>query len=177
MSIASFARSVESFLSSKASQPQSLNNLAEAVPASNRTDIPQVGPIHDQPTQGVSRSKHMVGRIDDVVALKTEDHIENMEYGAMEVDRAGTILRYNDAEAEISGRNPEDSIGLNFFTEIAPCTRKPEFLGRFMDGVKNGNLDCSFEFLFDTKMKPTRVWISMKKSPWGDTYWIFCKRM
>ena len=64
-----------------------------------------------------------------------------------------------------------------FFDEIAPCTKRPEFYGRFRDGVEQGDLNTLFEYEFDYKMNPTKVKVHMKKSLTGDSYWILVKRI
>jgi len=56
----------------------------------------------------------------------TQSDMDALSFGAVEVDRDGKILRYNKAEGEITGRNPKDTIGKNFFKEVAPCTDSSE---------------------------------------------------
>jgi tyrosine ammonia-lyase len=89
---------------------------------------------------------------------------DRMQFGIIELDRQGTIIAYNMGEARITGRNPEDMIGKNFFSDIAPCTQTPEFLGRFKAGVAKGNLSARFDYLFDFKMDPIVVRVTMVTS-------------
>ncbi len=93
------------------------------------------------------------------------------------LDKNGRILRYNAAEGDITGRDPKEAIGKNFFKDVAPCTNSPEFFGRFEDGVRKGNLNTMFEYTFDYKMRPTKVKIQMKQDPKRESYWIFVKRI
>ncbi|MFW5825020.1 MAG: photoactive yellow protein [Marinobacter sp.] len=107
-----------------------------------------------------------------------DKQIENLAFGAINLDAQGKILKYNKAEGEITGRNPSEVIGKNFFTEVAPCTNSPEFYGKFKDGVRSGNLSTMFEYTFDYKMKPTKVKVHMKKALGDeDSYWVFVKRV
>ncbi len=115
--------------------------------------------------------------IANILSDMDEKQIDDLAFGAIELDREGKILRYNSAESELTGRKPEDVIGKNFFDEIAPCTKRPEFYGRFRDGVEQGDLNTLFEYEFDYKMNPTKVKVHMKKSLTGDSYWIFVKRI
>ncbi len=115
--------------------------------------------------------------IENELAALNDKEIDTLAFGAIQVDRAGKILSYNSTESEITGRKPEDVIGKNFFGEIAPCTRTKEFQGRFVEGVKKGELSTMFEYTFDYKMNPTRVKVHMKKALVGDTYWILVKRV
>lgn len=115
--------------------------------------------------------------IQNILAEMDEKEIDELAFGAIQLDKKGNILFYNVAEGEITGRKPEDVIGKNFFEEIAPCTKSPEFYGRFKEGVEKDRLSALFEYTFDYKMKPTKVKVHMKKALIGDTYWIFVKRI
>lgn len=112
------------------------------------------------------------------LAKMNDSQIENLAFGAINLDAQGKILKYNKAEGEITGRNPQDVIGKNFFREVAPCTNSAEFYGKFKKGVDSGNLSTMFEYTFDYKMKPTKVKVHMKKALGDeDTFWIFVKRV
>lgn len=116
--------------------------------------------------------------LENVLSKMDDTQIDGLAFGAIQLDEKGTIKRYNAAEGDITGRKPEDVIGKNFFTEVAPCTNRPEFKGKFEEGVKNGDLNTLFEYIFDYKMKPTKVKVHMKQSMTGDgTFWIFVKRI
>ena len=103
--------------------------------------------------------------------------IDQLAFGAIQLDANGNIVQYNAMEAEITGRDPTAVIGKNFFTSVAPCTNTPIFKGEFDKGVKNGNLNKMFEYTFDYNMKPTKVKVHMKKAVAGATFWIFVKRV
>lgn len=115
--------------------------------------------------------------IDNVLARLTAQEIDQLAFGAVQLDAKGTVLQYNAAEAGITGRKREDVIGRNFFREVAPCTDSPAFKGAFDAGVRNGDLNTMFEYVFDYRMAPTKVKIHMKKALVGDSYWIFVKRL
>ncbi|MGI1679873.1 MAG: photoactive yellow protein [Cellvibrionaceae bacterium] len=115
--------------------------------------------------------------IENVLAKMSSSELDDVAFGAIELDGKGVVLKYNMTESEITGRKPEDVIGKNFFRDVAPCTCRPEFKGRFEDGVKNDNLNVLFEYVFDYKMNPTKVKVHMKKSITDDTYWVFVKRL
>jgi photoactive yellow protein len=115
--------------------------------------------------------------IDDVMSRLDRSEIANLPYGGVELDRNGTILFYNQAEAEICNRDSRGMAGKNFFREVAPCTNRPEFRGRFDEIVAGAKSMAMFDYTFDYNMKPTRVSIQMKKSIQGDSIWIFVKRV
>lgn len=115
--------------------------------------------------------------IENVLSKMGDGQLDDLAFGAVQLDSDGKILSYNAAESEITGRNAEDVIGKNFFTEVAPCTNTDEFYGKFKDGVSSGNLNSLFEYVFDYQMTPTKVQVHMKKALQGDSYWVFVKRI
>jgi photoactive yellow protein len=168
MNVSRFLESVENFLG--ATSDNTRDTAAREFSSTSGTKISEPAPASNAP--------YMEGRIDDLISCETERDVDDLEYGAFEVDKGGTILRYNDIEADINGPRVNDCVGLNLFTEIAPCTRRPEFLGRFLDGVKSGHLDAVFQWRFTYKEKATKVWVCMKTEPrTKNTYWIFFKRL
>ena len=112
----------------------------------------------------------------NTMANISDEEVNELVYGAVELDPQGTILKYNQAESELTGRKPEEVIGRNFFDDVAPCTRSEEFSGRFFEGVKTGKLNAAFTYLFDHQMTPTKVRIIMIKSIASETYWLLIKR-
>jgi photoactive yellow protein len=115
--------------------------------------------------------------IENVLSKMNDAQLNKLAFGAIELDAAGKILKYNAVEGAITGRDPKSVIGKSFFTEVAPCTNRPEFKGVFDAGVRAKDLNTLFEYVFDHQMKPTKVKIHMKRAISGDTYWIFVKRV
>ncbi len=115
--------------------------------------------------------------IENVIGKMSNEQIDGLAFGAIELDASGTILRYNAAEGTMTGRDPRSVIGKNFFRDIAPCTKTPAFEGVFLAGVKADDLNTLFEYMFDYQMTPTKVKVHMKRSIHGGSYWIFVKRL
>jgi len=115
--------------------------------------------------------------IDNTLSKLSNVEIDRLAFGAVQLDASGKVLKYNAAESSITGRTAASVIGRNFFTEVAPCTDGPAFKGVFDAGVKSGDLNALFEYVFDYNMAPTKVKIHMKKANAGDTFWIFVKRL
>lgn len=115
--------------------------------------------------------------IENSLSNMNDKQINELAFGAVQVDGTGKILAYNEAEAGITGRKSSEVIGKNFFKEVAPCTATPKFKGVFDAGVKAGNLNAMFEYVFDYKMTPTKVKIHMKKALVDGSYWFFVKRL
>ena len=115
--------------------------------------------------------------LDNVLSKLTAREVDQLAFGAVQLDGKGTILQYNAAEASITGRDAKAVIGRNFFRDVAPCTGTPAFKGVFDAGVRDGNLNTMFEYVFDYNMNPTKVKIHMKKAISDGTFWIFVKRL
>lgn len=115
--------------------------------------------------------------IENTLASMDDKKLDGLAFGAIQLDAQGRILQYNAAEGDITGRDPKAVIGKNFFRDVAPCTDSKEFRGRFEEGVKSGNLNTIFEYVFDYQMTPTKVKVHMKKALSGDSYWVFVKRL
>jgi len=115
--------------------------------------------------------------IENTLSEMDDRQLDDLAFGAIQLDAKGTILQYNAAEADITGRDPEKVKGQNFFTDVAPCTNTDEFYGKFKEGVDSGALNSIFEYTFDYKMQPTKVKVHMKKAVTDDSYWVFVKRV
>ena len=115
--------------------------------------------------------------LDNVFATLSPSQIDNLAFGAIQLDRNGKILTFNATESSITGRRKDAVIGRNFFLEIAPCCNRPAFRGVFEAGVKAGKLNAMFDYVFDYKMNPTRVKVHMKSAVADDTFWVFVKRL
>lgn len=74
--------------------------------------------------------KTTVDAIERIVSM-TQEEVDDLPYGFIVLDEAGTILLYNRYEARMSRVPPERVVGRNFFSDVAPCTRVDAFQGRF----------------------------------------------
>ncbi|MGE3173188.1 MAG: PAS domain-containing protein [Planctomycetota bacterium] len=69
---------------------------------------------------------------EDLLAL-SQEMLDQLPLGFIELDRDGVVRRYNAAEARAAGLDPLQVVDRPFFTEVAPCTRVREFHGRFVE--------------------------------------------
>lgn len=102
--------------------------------------------------------------------------IDQLAFGAIQLDSTGRIQQYNETEGAITGRSPAQVIGKNFFTDVAPCTNTPKFKGAF-DKVVADRSSIMLEYTFDYQMTPTKVKVHMKPALVGGSFWIFVKRL
>lgn len=86
--------------------------------------------------------------------LEDQEALHALPVGTIALDISGQILFYNRAESLLSGFDPKDVVGKNFFHEVAPCTRVQEFYGAFVAGVARGELRHKFYFCFRFKDRP-----------------------
>jgi len=112
---------------------------------------------------------------DDHLAEKlraaSDDELDNAPFGIIKVDDEGTVEFFNQYEAELSGMDPDDVVGRNFFTQVAPCTNNRLFRGRFKKGVRRGELDETFTYTYTYKMRPTLVDVHLFRDEKGNN-WI-----
>ena len=104
-----------------------------------------------------------------------EAELDQLPFGAIRLDREGKILSFNQAEVDLSGRKKENVIGKSFFTDVAPCTNVQEFAGKFREGVQAGKLHTMFPYVFDYKMDPRKVWVTLFYSNETDSAWVFVR--
>ena len=102
---------------------------------------------------------------------------ELLPFGAILLNQQGDVLRFNRAESFISGREPGDVVGKNFFNDIAPCTKGQVFYNHFFRAVADGQVNTMFDYHFDYKLSPMNVRIHMKSANASQGIWIFIKRV
>lgn len=111
----------------------------------------------------------VIGEVDAFSALE----LDALPFGAIQLDRSGTILQFNEYEANLSNRRAPDTVGRNFFTEVAPCTNVREFHGRFEEGVERGELHVTFDYVFAFKPRARDVRVTLFFSAVTGTVWVF----
>ncbi len=98
--------------------------------------------------------------------------IDALPFGVIQLDDEGNVVFYNRAESKLSGRSAASSIGQPFFTEVAPCTNNRILRGRFEDGVAMKDLDCTIDYTFTYRMRPTPVRIRLRRDGPSRTNWL-----
>jgi photoactive yellow protein len=114
---------------------------------------------------------HEPQRVDSL----TEAEFNALPFGAIKLDTEGRILKYNLYESKLAQRDPEEVIGQNFFTEVAPCTNVQEFAGRYRQGIAEGKLDTTFPYRFLFPSRAVNVVITLILNPDGESVWVFVK--
>lgn len=101
--------------------------------------------------------------------------LDALPFGAIRLDKNGTILSYNATEAKLTGRDPKRVVGRNFFTQVAPCTNVQAFAGRFREGVAKGDMHEIFPYRFDFEMAPRDVTVTLFYSQQTGSAWVFVR--
>ncbi|MFB6231328.1 MAG: PAS domain-containing protein [Salinibacter sp.] len=105
-----------------------------------------------------------------------EEELDKAPFGIIRIDDEGVVQFYNRYESNLSGIDPSEAVGTNFFTELAPCSNNPLFFGRFKEGIKEGALDEYFTYTFTYKMRPTLVDVHLYRDQDGNNWIMIQKR-
>jgi photoactive yellow protein len=101
-----------------------------------------------------------------VAEMSPEDWNE-VAFGVIELDLDMIVRTYNRAESSLAQRDPANTIGRHFFTEVAPCTDGPGFRGRLEALRHGGESRFDFEFAFPWGAKRVRVRaLRLRESLW-----------
>jgi len=90
----------------------------------------------------------------------SDAQLDELEFGVSRLDWAGTILFINRAELTLTNRCSADTVGLNYFSDVAPCAAVKEFQGRFVDFVAapdERSLTFGFFFAFGWDHKEVKI--------------------
>ena len=71
----------------------------------------------------VQRIELDLGRIKDEIGQMSSSQIDELPFGAIQLDDAGKVVTYNRYEEKFAKRERSEVVGKNFFHEVAPCTR------------------------------------------------------
>ncbi len=110
-----------------------------------------------------------------VVETLTARELDNLPFGAIRLDRDGRVAVYSEAEARLSGFGPRPRLGLDFFSQIAPCMGTDAFRGRAEKALTSGSLDLEFSHFGDFD-DPDRELTVKIQSATGGGVWIFMRR-
>jgi photoactive yellow protein len=104
-----------------------------------------------------------------VLSDASDADIDRYDFGLIGFDRSETVVRYNADESRRSGLLPERVLGLQFFTEVAPCTNNYLVAERFRAET---TLDVSLDYVFTLRMQPTPVRLRLLAHPEFDLRYL-----
>ena len=90
-----------------------------------------------------------------------DSDLDSLNFGVVEMDLSGKVLRYNATESRSAGLPADRVLGRQFFTEVAPCSNNAKVAHRFRAAA----LDETINYMFALRMKPVPVTLRMVKAP------------
>jgi photoactive yellow protein len=109
------------------------------------------------------------------VEALTQAQIDGLPFGAIRIDAAGSVAAYSEAERRLSGSGTLPRVGLDFFTEIAPCMGGDAYRGRIERAIERGTLDLEFTHIGDFDDRERELTVRVQSAS-GGGYWIFMQR-
>jgi photoactive yellow protein len=100
--------------------------------------------------------------IHEQILTMTDADLEAFPLGVARLDLQGTILFFNHAELALMNRKKEETEGLNYFRDVAPCAAVKEHQGRFGEFAATAEARSeTFEFFYPFGFGNKRVTITM----------------
>jgi photoactive yellow protein len=93
----------------------------------------------------------------------SDDELDALPFGVVEMDLECTVLRYNAAESGYSGLPRERVVGRHFFRDVAPCSNNRRVAQRYAQPA----LDETIAYTFALRMQPVPVTLRMLKPAGG----------
>lgn len=102
------------------------------------------------------------------LAGSTAGQLDALDFGVVEMNHQGIVLRYNATESRYSGLPAERVVGRDFFTEVAPCCNNRKVAERF----KEVALEETISYTFALRMKPVPVTLRMVKEEGSEKMYL-----
>lgn len=96
----------------------------------------------------------------DCLQGASREALDQLSFGVVRLNSSLTVVAYNQRESKLSGLGPEQVIGRDFFTEVAPCTNNELVAGRFRS---SGDLDDVVDYVLAFYMRPVSVQLRLMK--------------
>lgn len=96
--------------------------------------------------------------------------LDRLPFGVIRLNGDGVVQSYNRTESVEARRTPDDVIGRNFFTDVAPCTNVRAFAGR-LEAMRASGKPATERFGFVFRLPWTRcaVQLSLTYEPATDS--------
>lgn len=86
-----------------------------------------------------------------------------LPFGLLELDAAGTVIRYSPAAELNPLLQPQDILGRNFFTEMAMCEQVNEVKSRFLAFMAFGDTVQKFNIICPVEEKNIKIQIMLAR--------------
>ncbi|MGE5478241.1 MAG: hypothetical protein ACM3Q1_16420 [Bacteroidales bacterium] len=103
------------------------------------------------------------------------DEVARLPFGALELDRDGKVVAYNDTEPDDGGPARPALVGRDFFGDVARWAGTSLLAQQFRSGVESGTLNVVFDCAVPRLSHKVRI--HLKVSPILGTFWVFIKKL
>jgi len=107
---------------------------------------------------------------DDALSALDSEDFDALPFGSIKLDGEDRIQIYNAYEAELARRDQRETIGLDFFRDVAPCTDNEIFRGRLdalvRDGKRTARFEYRFHFPWGTRRVRIQFWVPSREERW-----------
>ena len=103
----------------------------------------------------------------------SHEQIDQLPFGAIQLDSEGIVLFYSAGERRLSGY-PGEAVGKNFF-EIARCFGKVDLRVQIMRAQEEGHVDLEFALAGDYDDATREVRARVQSARQGG-FWLFLQR-
>lgn len=101
--------------------------------------------------------------------------IDSLPFGVIKIAAEGRIELYSATEARQSGRKKRPTLGLNLFTDVAPCMDTDIMRGRIQQAVARGRVDFELGWVGDFDDPEAEILIRVQSASDGGV-WFFMNR-
>jgi photoactive yellow protein len=109
-----------------------------------------------------------------VEAMSREER-DALPYGVIKLDPRGLVDVYSRTEATLSGRKNRQTVGLDFFAQVAPCMASPDMRGRIEAAKARGSVDIEIGWIGDFDDPDGEIRIRVMSAADGGL-WLFMDR-
>jgi photoactive yellow protein len=109
------------------------------------------------------------------VEALASDELDELPYGVVKLDPKGVVQIYSRAEATLSGRKKRPTVGLDFWSEVAPCMAGPELRGHVEAAAALGAVDIEIGWIGDFDDPHGEIKIRVLSASDGGL-WLFMNR-
>jgi len=110
------------------------------------------------------------------VEALSEASIDALPFGVIRLAEDGSVQVYNQGERQLAGRGSRPVLGQNFFTEIAPCFARPDYLGRIERAQAAGTVDLEFGIVGDFDMAEKELRVRIQSAALGGIWIFMCRQ-
>ena len=111
-------------------------------------------------------------KLAEAVEAMAPEELDSLPFGVTCIDAQGVVRVYNKTRAEQGGRGSMPTVGLSYFSDVAPCLDNGYFKGRIDKARASGALDISFSFIGDFEDRNRELAVRVQQGKEGST-WIF----